>query len=753
MYQLRKLSEIKNYRAYANFKWDESVDCFGKTNLIFGWNASGKSSIADLLFLLSSNSQFEEDTQFHLLFQNEDSDRLDVKRDKIYSDKYSIRVFDQNFIERNIEKTDPLKHIYSIGENQISISKELKTLQTRIDNCATAVEVSQTAYIDATKKQDQYLIKRASSMKNELDLPNSYNKNNFLSDFQKCDNPTGLDPSSYAELIATIRSTSLPEIPKFDQYQVQPTIRAYIRDLLATQPVMAAIEYLKNNADVAKWAAEGLSLHKEHNSKKCMFCDNEISEARLKALEAHFNKEFRDLSEKIAKVLERLSEIRSLYKQLQLTYLKSHQFYPELLGEFDKIQSDLSDNCLACISLIDEIEQLLNEKRSNIVSIETVSKFDSLERLSILSKDITAEINNLVERNNDITRHHTAVIQSAQNRAKSHWFSTCSDDLLSLLANTEDKLKKSNEANQLLEEATQQKKDLIAASSNSSIPATAMNEELARFLGRDEIQFLEVENGYALSRNGKMARNLSKGEKNAIALVYFLNSLEDMTINQSETIVVLDDPISSFDSNYYYYALAYLRTSLNNIGQLFIFTHKFSFYKDLLLVFKDDKPHRYMLERDRMGVKLNNESRFFQNYYDEYLFLFQKVISYAVKASPSYDDSLTVANLARKVLESYLTFKVPTHDKLMNKVRSLSNELTTPTRAMCRLLNSESHMQIIPDQDHGDDIEIVHMMQYTIRDMLNFMYENDKLHFKTLVSNCDDIPKGLIDNEKLSFPA
>ena len=142
-----------------------------------------------------------------------------------------------------------------------------------------------------------------------------------------------------------------------------------------------------------------------------------------------------------------------------------------------------------------------------------------------------------------------------------------------------------------------------------------------------------------------------------------------------------------------------------------------------------------------------------RNYYDEYLYLFNKVVLYAINPNPSYDDSLTIANLARKVLESYLTFKVPTHDEVIDKVRSLSNELTTPTRAMCRLLNSKSHMQIIPDQDSGDDIEIINTMQFTIRDMLNFMLENDKLHFKTLLSNCDEIPAGLIDNEKLVFPS
>ena len=543
MYQIRKLAEIKNYRAYESFVWDESVKLFDKNNIIFGWNASGKSSIADLLFQLSGNAQFEEDTQFRILFQNESSDRLDVKRDRMYSDKYTIRVFDQNFIERNIEKTDPLKHIYSIGENQISISKELKAWQTKVESCETSVEKSKEAFNCATKRQEQYLTKHASSLKNEINLPNSYNRNNYLSDYQKCNNPKSLDPSSYANLVATIKCTSLPELPRYEHRQVNPSIKTYIHDLLANRPILTAIELLRDNADIAKWAADGLLLHKEHNSKKCLFCDNEISEDRLNALEAHFNKEFQELSEKITKTIERLSTHRESYKTLQLTYLKTHQFYPELQGQFTSIQSELSENCQICISLIDQIESLLKSKQSNMTSVETVSQFDSLESLNLLTIDITDNVNSLIDSNNDITKHHDEVIQVAQSSAKSHWFSKNTDELKSLVRETDDALTKFNRAKQLLEEAKQQKQELFVSSCNSSIPATVMNGELARFLGRDEIQFLEQETGYELSRNGKLARNLSKGEKNAISLVYFLNSLEDMTIEKNETIVVLDDPI------------------------------------------------------------------------------------------------------------------------------------------------------------------------------------------------------------------
>lgn len=64
------------------------------------------------------------------------------------------------------------------------------------------------------------------------------------------------------------------------------------------------------------------------------------------------------------------------------------------------------------------------------------------------------------------------------------------------------------------------------------------------------------------------------------ALIYFFNTLQDETIDQKNTIVVLDDPISSFDSNFYFNAISYIKSKVEDVGQVFILTHKFSLLQD-----------------------------------------------------------------------------------------------------------------------------------------------------------------------------
>ena len=104
-------------------------------------------------------------------------------------------------------------------------------------------------------------------------------------------------------------------------------------------------------------------------------------------------------------------------------------------------------------------------------------------------------------------------------------------------------------------------------------------------MGRNELKFIRNPIGYQITRNGQLAEHLSKGEENAIALIYFFNSFLNIDTDIKNTIVVLDDPISSFDSNFYYNAISYISEKTKEAGQIFIFTHKFSEFKDYTIMY------------------------------------------------------------------------------------------------------------------------------------------------------------------------
>src|SRR5204863_10186967 len=81
--------------------------------------------------------------------------------------------------------------------------------------------------------------------------------------------------------------------------------------------------------------------------------------------------------------------------------------------------------------------------------------------------------------------------------------------------------------------------------------AEKVNEYLGLYFGKNDI-IVEVtkENKFKLLRSGKIANNLSEGEKTAIAFAYFISRLEDKNTTLVDTVIYLDDPISSLDSNH-----------------------------------------------------------------------------------------------------------------------------------------------------------------------------------------------------------
>jgi wobble nucleotide-excising tRNase len=102
---------------------------------------------------------------------------------------------------------------------------------------------------------------------------------------------------------------------------------------------------------------------------------------------------------------------------------------------------------------------------------------------------------------------------------------------------------------------------------------------LKRYLGHSELQLSVEETGYAITRAGVRAEGLSEGERTAIALLYFLKSLEDRDFDLAHGVVVLDDPVSSLDQNALFAAFGFLRARTQPAGQLFILTHSFLLFR------------------------------------------------------------------------------------------------------------------------------------------------------------------------------
>ncbi len=112
-------------------------------------------------------------------------------------------------------------------------------------------------------------------------------------------------------------------------------------------------------------------------------------------------------------------------------------------------------------------------------------------------------------------------------------------------------------------------------------PAEELNKDLHKYLGYNELQLDIKQTGYTITRGNAPADALSEGEITAIALLYFLKSLSDKDFKLDDGVVVLDDPVSSLDSNALFLAFNFIRERTKNADQLFVMTHNFSFFRQV----------------------------------------------------------------------------------------------------------------------------------------------------------------------------
>lgn len=261
-----------------------------------------------------------------------------------------------------------------------------------------------------------------------------------------------------------------------------------------------------------------------------------------------------------------------------------------------------------------------------------------------------------------------------------------------------------------------------------------INSQLRTFLGRNELTFEIADEGYIIKRKNNIAKNLSEGEKTAIAFVYFTIHLKDQDFDIKDGIVVIDDPISSLDANSLFQAFAFLKNAVNDSAQIFILTHNFDFLKLLLNWLRRSPKQYYMIknqyvEGNRIST-LDVMDKLLQDYESEYQYLF-KVI-YNFESDGTIESVYHIPNLARKLLESFLMIMVPKSGGPYNKMKLLDFDENKKT-AIYKFTNDQSHMT-----GKGFDPSLVQECQNNVKYLMEMMESVFPAHYKILEQNVSE---------------
>ncbi len=742
MYRLYKIKDLRGYRFFQNFRWDEA-NCrlFNQNNLIYGWNGSGKTTLCDFFKEIENGQLSSTDTKFSLLFEDTSSNAHSiVTQNTISSIPYIFKVFHQNYIQDNISTVDNVKHIFSVGRAQIEKIEEIKKLRSDAQHQKETVKKLEGELTQREETFDKAKITCAKTIKDAARYSNAYNKSKFYNEYRSLTIKKPLTDDEYQKALTAIRAEPRSSIPLFKNSLIQPSVKEYLSDILNQTPVNITIESLKKDVRVSNWAEQGLTIHEQMSSKICFFCGNSISEDRFEKLRAHFNKSYKELSDKIDSAIQLLHEKIKQFSNVKVAIPDAGLLYPELRKQFGTLQATAKSTCDDYIQVISQIIDILTKKKSDMISQQYTDEFVAL--VDTLSFDYTVfdEILEIIQAHNQKTENFNLSIKNAQRAVEVHLISENADQIAAYEKSVEAKKQELGANKKNLEQLTQQIIDLEQEIKNSQIPADAINKDIEFIMGRNELVFTNSSLGYQITRKGRKAKNLSKGEENAIALIYFFNTFLDVDADAQNTIVILDDPISSFDSNFYYNAISYIREKTSQVGQTFIFTHKFSLLKDYSLMYKGNT-NRYTMQRVQDGPQLVDEDKLISQYHDEYAYLFKRVYTFVKQPPSDTSEYLQYPNMARRLLEGFLTFKLPLPNdqcSMIDKVLALEgNKNTAEGRAMLRLLNNRSHLRVIQDSQFADDIDNITILPNTLKYLLEFMRKHDERHYNTLAVLCD----------------
>lgn len=773
--QVKRISRMTGYRIFRDFKWPADLPEFGRLNVIYGWNGSGKSTLSSLFQHLERPSPVTEGrVSFQIDGAAVDGGNL------VAAALPKVRVFNREFVGRAVLETQDgkLPPVYYFGKDTAGKQERIGELERERQQQTAARLQAGVREQAASKDADDLCRDQARSIKNLLTAPggayNNYDARNFKQQAQRltglAERPTLLSDAERDERIRLKDSKPLAELPTVAAaFPNLSDLHQRTSELLKRSVVSAVLSDLASNPSLAQWVAQGLPFHRSESDRlSCKFCGQSLPGERLIQLEAHFNNEFSRLKADLASLqgeIERALAFRAsftpppaaaLYEQFQAEYatalasIKTHS--GELQSALEALREALRTKEQDPFKQI-EIESLLKqitagESKPHVGLLLLAALGDGVPFLtSFAGGQALAKLNAVIERHNALSRSFEASQAKARNELEVHEvllsLDTWQEHTQALAKAQGDKAAAEKEVRRLGEEI----KGLEAEIKQHHVPAEELNEELAHYLGREELQFEPIDQGYRVVRGGVPAWHLSDGERTAIAFLYFLKSLQGTDFNLEQGVVVIDDPVSSLDANSLFSAFGFMKSRTAKAGQLVVLTHNFAFFRQIQNWFKHINKHEkqsgpcnfYMLKSTSYeglrSAEISSMDSFLTEYESEYHFLFRQVYEASkAPAGDSLEKYYALPNMARRMLEYFVTYRVPGAMSLHAKLERLTGSQAIKAKLL-RFLHVFSHAELLAQPDH--DATVLIEVRSVLQDLLALMQENDELHVTAMKALCD----------------
>lgn len=254
-------------------------------------------------------------------------------------------------------------------------------------------------------------------------------------------------------------------------------------------------------------------------------------------------------------------------------------------------------------------------------------------------------------------------------------------------------------------------KELKALAARTDIALEYINNQLQYvFYSTTKAKLTAGEGCYKLKINGRHVppKKISVGERNVLGLCYFFAKLfsnkktEDKY--KDEILIVVDDPVSSFDAGNRLGVMSLLRHQFcsiqrgNQNSRVLVLTHDLRSAFDLVKIYSELNKGK---NGQRKFFELSNKQISDRVVSNEYKKLLESVYKYAMGRTSEDDEyfEASIGNVMRRLIEAFATFCYNKSFEEMMCHEGVIKSIPTEKRTyyenfMCRLaLNGESHME------------------------------------------------------------
>ncbi len=671
---ITKINKIKDFGVLKNFN-GSALPEFKTFNLIYGWNYSGKTTLSRVFRCLEKGKLHDD-----YLTATFELENATAKYDNTFAVKPNIRVFNSDFVKDNLKwDADNIEPIFLLGAENIELQTELKQKET--DLATAEIDVAEAKRL-RTEKQNRIngaVTNKARDIGTLLSI-RLFDSRHFLPIVDKVKTAVATYTLSQADFDKyKAQAISNEQKPPIGEINISiadlATLKTEVETILQRQAASDnEIQKLLGNKPISDWVETGKSLHE--GKTNCEFCGNTLPTDLLEKLNEHFSKDYELLKTDIETKLKTLNASKIAIATPLPT---ETAFYTDLLADFRTkkplLETDITNFNNSIASLIKDLESKKDKP------------FDRLEVTAFTDNKATLETSlsnfNVVIKTNDLrTAGFTTEKNAAIEKLKDHFaaeFET--NETYSAIQTQLTNEQTAIDAKGLAIEGQKKAIILIKSQLDETVKgAGVVNDYLKIFFGKDDVQITPTtDKKFQLLRGTDVAKNLSEGEKTAISFAYFTAKLEEQNNKIADTIVCIDDPISSLDSNHLFNIYSFIKNifyeckldPLTNkkvhqpkCKQLFISTHNFDFHNliyDWFKGLKKDNQACWIIERHKNSYKdesvIKENTKLLTIFNSEYVYLFSILNKFKEAPSDHYEFLYNLPNTARRFVEIYLSFK------------------------------------------------------------------------------------------------